>query len=207
MDGFTEFRLVGCGLRPRPIGSPAPILRHASTHLTPGSSVSTIQCQVKSNHRRTPLMPKGEKELSQCQSRSLSRPSGDDLCVGYLQFHVKTICEVGYWGTNPKNPARVVLIVGNATVAHTSVHDRVHARVCNGHIAAAWCFSSGDKGADSGISAVLLLKLGISFPSKEEIRGHSNRNNNEHSYNDSNCNANGAWSRSLLRRFGYGRCC
>lgn len=71
--------------------------------------------------------------------------------------------------TYSENLPRVILVVGDAAVAHAAVGERgIHARVGHGHAAAARGLGAADEGVHGGVAAVLLLDLGVALAADVE---------------------------------------
>ena len=99
-------------------------------------------------------------------------------------------------GTYAKDPARIVLVVCDAAVAHSPMgHDGVEAGIRHGDApAAAWWLGAVDEGVDGGIAAVVFLYFGVAPPPDEEKGGTYDGGENADADDDANSNANRAAS-------------
>lgn len=95
--------------------------------------------------------------------------------------------------TNPQNPTRIVLIISDAAIAHSSMgHDRIQARVSHGNAAmTAGRLGTADESVDRSISAVLLFNLGVALASDVEKHsgdGSSSGENTNDNTSSNTCN-------------------
>lgn len=91
---------------------------------------------------------------------------------------------------DPEDPARVVLVVCDAAVAHTPLsHDGVHARISHGHAAAASWLVAMNERVDRSVTAVFFLNFAVAATPHQEpyaTRG-SGQSQNSNDNACSNC--------------------